>query len=644
MFPRNPIRHLASILALAMLLSVIGVAEDSLYSIPVEFHDSLTGDEVIQVGEEDIIIQPELSLDLSVEGDSARAIEPAGSAPEDAGEADEFNGIPKALTLGVNEAFALYAKKVSYQSSKPAVATVDQTGVITARKKGTAKIAVKSGKKTVATCKVTVVAAPKKVELDLKSVSMGTGEALTLAPAIPKGSHTSFTYASTNRKVATVSAKGVISARKLGSAKIVVKTHNGRKASLKVTVRKAPSKIAVSPKALTLEVGESATLAANLPAKTASHKLTWTSSDQRVAKVGVEGHVIAIGAGTAQITVRTYNKKKATCTVNVTIPEPTAEPTAEPKADPTAEPGEETPLDPTIAPTPGPTDEPTPEPTSEPTLEPTLEPTPEPAEGWVLTQYPDASGNNGLCYSLVNRMDGALILVDGGWRQNADTVRKIIDDNGGKVKAWFLTHYHGDHIGAFNEVYGEYRDSIETIYVNPLDWETFDSVAKYWDTPEEFASFLNQTANADNVVRLRRNDRLTIDGASVYVYSAFDDVVKKITGDWPNNSSLVFKLSLEEDSILFLGDVHTKEMSQYLLDTYGSGALHADYIQSGHHGNASIPNEFYGALRPSVIFLDGPEWLMTGESYKAKDLLAWCAGNGIQTYDYRQAPNSFILN
>lgn len=500
------IKRLAVILALAVMLAIPSVAEDATTIDPVEHDALLLEDGDIVIGEVDIAMEPDLTLDLPVGGDAAI---PELFLEEVNEGALEDNSIPKALTLGIKETYALpVGKKTTFKSSKPAVASVSKKGVITARKRGTAKITIMSGKKKPGTCKVTVL--------------------------------------------------------------------------------KAPSKVVLKPKTLALEVGQRALLTAKLPSKTASNKLTWASSDESVATVDAYGNVTAIGAGTAKIVVRTFNKKKAACVVTVTAPEPVE-------------------------------------------------------EGWVLTQYPDASGNNAMCYSLVNRTDGILILVDGGWHENADTVRRIIDENGGRVKAWFLTHYHGDHIGAFNEVYDEYRDRIETIYVNPLDWQTFEPVAKYWDTPEEFSAFLEQTADANNVVKLHRGDTLKIDDISVRVFSSFDENVKQITGDWPNNSSLVFKLSLSEDSVLFMGDVWTSEMSQYLLDNFGAETLHADYIQTGHHGNGLVPNEFYGALNPGALFLDGPEWLMTGDSYRAKDLLAWCAENGIDTYDYRTAPNSFTL-
>ena len=264
---------------------------------------------------------------------------------------------------------------------------------------------------------------------------------------------------------------------------------------------------------------------------------------------------------------------------------------------------------------------------------------------WELTQYSDASGSNSMCYSLVNQSDGTLILIDGGWSANADTVRRIIDENGGRVKAWFLTHYHGDHIGAFNEVYAEYRDRIERIYVNPLDWETFEPIARDWDTPEAFRSFLDQTADADNVVTLVRDDELDIDGIHIRVFNAFDDHVRELSTDWPNDSSLVMKFSFSEDSLLIMGDLARGgiPLGQYLLDTYGAETLRADYVQAGHHGNWGQPIEFYAALKPRVIFQDAPEALMTGEQYDAKDLRAWCEANGIEAYDYRTAPNRFTL-
>lgn len=263
---------------------------------------------------------------------------------------------------------------------------------------------------------------------------------------------------------------------------------------------------------------------------------------------------------------------------------------------------------------------------------------------WELTQHPDDSGNVGLFYSLHNQNTGTLILIDGGNPQNADRVRQVIEDNGGKVDHWFLTHYHGDHISAFNALYPEYKDRIGTVYINPLDWETFEPIANYWDTPEAFSQFLEQTADADNVTTLYTGDELDIEGIHIKVLSAFDEHVRELSTDWPNDSSLVMKFNFTEDTLLILGDLARGAipLGEYLVDTYGD-ELHADYVQAGHHGNWGQPISFYEAIMPKVLFQDCPEWVMVGEDYDAKDLKAWCDENGIETHDYRDAPTSFIL-
>ena len=170
-------------------------------------------------------------------------------------------------------------------------------------------------------------------------------------------------------------------------------------------------------------------------------------------------------------------------------------------------------------------------------------------------------------------------------------------------------------------------------------------MAKYWDTPEAFSLFLEQTKDADNVITLYTGDELDIDNIHIKVFSAFDEHVRELSTDWPNDSSLVFKMQFEQDSVLFMGDLARGAipLGEYLVETYGD-ELHADYVQSGHHGNWGLPISFYEVIKPKVLFQDAPEWVMVGEDYDAKDLKAWCDEHGIETHDYRDAPTSFVLH
>ena len=150
-------------------------------------------------------------------------------------------------------------------------------------------------------------------------VSIGVKEKYTINTSSLSGK---LTFTSSKAAVASVTKKGVVTGKKVGTAKIVIKTSAGKKYTVTVTVAKAPLKVTLNKKTATLEVGDTLQLKATLPNKTASNKLTWTSSNKSVASVNNKGKVTANGAGTATITVKTFNGKKATCKLTVKDSEP----------------------------------------------------------------------------------------------------------------------------------------------------------------------------------------------------------------------------------------------------------------------------------------------------------------------------------
>lgn len=161
-------------------------------------------------------------------------------------------------------------------------------------------------------------AAVSKITLDLKKATIGVGEKLNLrVTKTPAQAKTAYTWSSSAPKVVYVSQTGKIKARKKGKAAITVKSANGKQAVCRITVKKAPKKVSFKQKSLTLKKGKKATLKVKLPAGTASRKLTFSSSKSSVASVSVQGKVTAKKAGTARITVKTYNGKKARITVKV---------------------------------------------------------------------------------------------------------------------------------------------------------------------------------------------------------------------------------------------------------------------------------------------------------------------------------------
>ena len=265
---------------------------------------------------------------------------------------------------------------------------------------------------------------------------------------------------------------------------------------------------------------------------------------------------------------------------------------------------------------------------------------------WVLTQYADTTGNQAMFYTFYNPYNGTLIVIDGGWSGNADQVRNVILGYGGVVDAWIVTHYHEDHCGAFNEIYGDPQGiEIRDVYVSSLDKDVFDEVKNDWDTPETFERFLTQTKGDKRIHYPERGDEISVgrdDEAKLDIkfFNTYDDfLVEMVKGqDYPNNCSLVFTVSGVNDKMLFMGDFYNPEMGEYWIDTYGT-EMYAKYLQAPYHGNSIMPDTFYEKQGAITIFFDAPESLMRNEDLRAKDLKAWCDANGVETYDYRTAPN-----
>lgn len=208
----------------------------------------------------------------------------------------------------------------SYKSSNTKIFKVNGNGKITAKKKAgraTLTITLKSGlsrnvtvtvqKGTVKTAKVSGVA---------KKITLNKGKKYTLKPVItPFTSQEKVTYTSSNKKVAKVTSRGVITAKKSGTAKITVKSGK-KKAVLTVTVPKTATKSISVASAVSVKKGKTYTLKAKRTPANSEEKITYRSSNKKVATVTKSGKIKGVKKGTATITVKSGKvTKKVTVTV-----------------------------------------------------------------------------------------------------------------------------------------------------------------------------------------------------------------------------------------------------------------------------------------------------------------------------------------
>ena len=157
------------------------------------------------------------------------------------------------LTLGKGESYGLIStvlpanaknKTCTWSTSNSSVATVSNTGKVTAKATGTAVITVKTVNGKTATCKVTVKPAPTSVKINPTALTLGKGESYTISESTSKGSYANganLKWTSTNTRVATVQKgkgnKAVIKAVGTGTANIKITLYNGKTATCKVTVK-----------------------------------------------------------------------------------------------------------------------------------------------------------------------------------------------------------------------------------------------------------------------------------------------------------------------------------------------------------------------------------------------------------------------
>ena len=215
------------------------------------------------------------------------------------------------LTLIVGEDATLTAtvkpdgatdKSVSWASDKEAVATVDESGKVSAK-----------------AVKVT------GIKLDKSSITIGVGEEITLTPTIEPDDATdkTVTWQSNDASVAAVDETGKVTGKAAGSATIIATTKDGGfKATCSVKVTDAGvsvTGVSLNESEIVMEVGDGAKLWETVtPSTAANKKVTWSSDKPEVADVDDNGNVEAKAVGEAIITVKTVDGGfEATCKVTV---------------------------------------------------------------------------------------------------------------------------------------------------------------------------------------------------------------------------------------------------------------------------------------------------------------------------------------
>ena len=251
------------------------------------------------------------------------------------------------VSLAIGSSYQLQAKvlpenatdkKITYTSHNPAVASVNEEGVITALSAGSAKITITASNDiskeinvTVTAVSVTNIVFDPALPGNPLLLSVGGNCPIHAKVQPENATDKNLTYSSDNEAVASVDAQGLITAKAVGSAKITIKASNG--VSKEITVTVSTTHIPVT--GIVIPSGETTIFVGNggirqigayaVPENATNKNLTYSIDDDSIASVTADGLITAKEVGSTTITItaadgisKTVNLTVTKATVHVT--------------------------------------------------------------------------------------------------------------------------------------------------------------------------------------------------------------------------------------------------------------------------------------------------------------------------------------
>jgi len=307
---------------------------------------------------------------------------------------------------------------------------------------------------------------------------------------------------------------------------------------------------------------------------------------------------------------------------------------------------------------------------------------------------------------IIRTRNGKIIVIDGGYStDNKDAnylisqLKSITGKDVPNVDAWFFTHDHGDHVGAFKAIAARMPTSL-TVTAVYYRFPTDAEIDKY--APEaDRASLKTSVQSFKNHVKLmkkadgtptdtvtvsarhvnRCNATFNIDTVRIDVlltcqetFWACDSITTKYSGnlnnngkvytsqtikqlvaaDFGNSTSMVFRMTTAGKTAIFLGDASepTGLVLRYFHEENAANSnkyfsLKSDICQMAHHGQNGVPKSVYTAIKPSIALWPCPDWVYTPSS--SSDLTTnytkkWMSDLGATNYISKDGLKKISLN
>ncbi len=278
-------------------------------------------------------------------------------------------------------------------------------------------------------------------------------------------------------------------------------------------------------------------------------------------------------------------------------------------------------------------------------------------------KYPRASGDyyQNMSY-VVKTRQGKIIVIDGGYSTGDydpkylySFLQQVTGKSVPHVDAWFFTHNHNDHYGAFRGIANLYPNGItvDTIYHR---YPTADEITTYFsgDKPTDRVTALNyipssakKLKNAEggpvkfvtlsSIISGGCNSMLDFDEVHIDVLMTCEDLFRECDTDtakysgtlansaYPafsnktlkqlvstnfNESSTVFRMTVPGKSILITGDA-AFACGVVLQKYHKAGVINlkSDVVQVAHHGQQGLQKAVYALVDADVALWPAPSWV-----------------------------------
>lgn len=227
---------------------------------------------------------------------------------------------------------------------------------------------------------------------------------------------------------------------------------------------------------------------------------------------------------------------------------------------------------------------------------------------------------------VVTLRDGRYVIIDGGYGCDAVALYNYLKDNnkrtdGIKVAAWFLSHAHEDHYGAFAEFANTYNTEVSVEYVVASEGASSMYSGGYSNWLAKSLPTYMKKFGA-KLIRPHAGQILKFCDVKFNILYTGENYLNNAKGNLlasENNASLVFQMIADSKKVLFTNDAD-KQVSELLVDIYETN-LKSNILQVNHHGRSGAIEEFVQNVRPTYSL--------------------WTTNQ--KTYELRINPNAFII-